>query len=196
MRTLNRMNQEVYALLSRIAYIVRKEENMYIRGAFGTLADNDPCSREIKKCDHDERHETKVALNSATGGAGPLPAIAVGDLTTNLSVVSVTIDARFDPSVLLTFTTQVNFPTAFASTLVFQVLRTSAVGGAPINVGPAITYARTVTALTSETFSFQLFDSDLPPGTYTYSVVLTPTSTTGAAGLTLINATLSAFAVG
>lgn len=157
------------------------------------------CQREGDLFDFrrdNRRVDTDVVLNSATGGAGPLPVITVGGLITNIPVVSVTIDATFDPSVLLTFTTQVSLPVSLTTTLVFSVLRTSTKNGSPIVVGPGATFARTVTGLTSETFSFQLFDSGLPPGTYTYSVVLSPTTVTTAPGVTLVNATLSAFAVG
>lgn len=169
----------------------------YNRSASSTFEGNFGETREeIRRSDlHREHEDRRIALNSATGGAGPLPAIAVGGLITNIPIVSVTIDAHFDPSVLLTFTTQISLPVALSATLVFTVLRTSAHCGAPIAVGPGVTFSRTVTALTSETFSFQLFDRDLAPGTYTYSVVLAPTTTTTTAGVTLVNATLSAFAV-
>jgi hypothetical protein len=145
----------------------------------------------------------KVELNSATGGAGPLPVIALGDLTQPISVVSVSIDADClcDPSILLTFTTLISLPVAVAVTdttsLNLQVLRTSTCCGTPISVGPVFNFASPgVPTATTAPFTFQLYDNDLKPGTYTYSVQLTTSTLAATAGVTLINSTLSALAVG
>lgn len=171
----------------------------------------DCCCRKHEKqdkCDKKDKHDKyeknekfccpiDVALNAATGGAGPLPIIAIGDLTQVIPVVSVTIDADCicDPDVLLTFTTTITLPVAVVATLGFAVIRTSTCCGTPITIGPGFTYATTVVALESDSFTFQLFDADLEPGTYTYTVVLTPSTVTTVAGVALVNATLSALAV-
>lgn len=157
------------------------------------VEDRDRCDRHDKCC-----RPIDVALNAATGGAGPLPAIAVGALTQAIPVVSVTIDADCicDPDILLTFSALVSIPVALSAVLNFTVFRTSVDNGTPITVGPAFTFIATVAAVESESFTFQLFDSDLQPGTYTYTVVLAPAgTTTTVAGVTILNATLSVLAV-
>jgi hypothetical protein len=138
-----------------------------------------------------------VALNAATGGAGPL---AAATLSQALPLVSVTIDADCicDPSILLTFTTLVVVPTAVGlTTLNFEVVRTTNIVGTPINIGPVFTLtlpAAVAPAITAP-FTFQVFDSELRSGTYTYSVLLTAGTVIGTDGTTLINSTLSALAV-
>lgn len=137
-----------------------------------------------------------VVLNSSTGGAGPLAAVA---LTTPLPIVSVTIDADCvcDPSVLLTFTTLIVVPTAvLGSTLSFEVLRTTNIVGTPVNVGPVFTFTSPAAApAITAPFMFQVFDNGLRSGTYTYSVLLTSATVIGIDGVTLLNSTLSALAV-
>lgn len=147
------------------------------------------CCEKDKCCD-----PCGSVLNSATGGAGPLPILAAGDLTAAIQVVSVTIDTccLCDPSVLLNFTTQISLPAASTTTLVFQVLRSGPCNGTATPVGSAFTYTNTVVLATSDSFSFQVFDSNLRRGTYTYSVVLTTGTTATVAGVTLVNSTLSA----
>ena len=68
--------------------------------------------------------------------------------------------------------------------------------GAPIKVGSTYTFSTLVNVLESEAFGFQLFDANLDPGTYTYSVVLSTNSIIDITpGLTIVNATLSALGV-
>ena len=139
---------------------------------------------------------TKVVLNAATGGAGPLPIITTL-LADPITVVSVTldIDELSDPSVLLTFTGIISLPLGISVTLNFEVLRLKD-DGAPIKVGSTYTFSTLATVLESEAFSFQLFDAGIDPGTYTYSVVLSTNSIIDITpGLTIVNATLSALGV-
>jgi len=143
-------------------------------------------------------HEREnVALNAATGGAGPLPVITTL-FSDPITVVSVTLDADRlrNPSILLTFTGIVNLPLGISVTLNFELLRSRG-GGAPVNVGSTYTFSTTVVVLEAESFAFQFFDSNLDPGTYTYTVVLSTNSIIDITpGLTIVNATLSALGVG
>lgn len=166
---------------------------------------------EKDRCDdrHDDRHDdrrddrredrrdgTGVVLNAATGGAGPLPIITTL-LADPISIVSVTLDADKlrKPSILLTFTGIISLPLGISVTLNFEVLRIKN-SGSPIKVGSTYTFSTLVTVLESESFAFQLFDANLDPGTYTYSVVLSTNSIIDITpGLTIVNATLSGLAV-
>jgi hypothetical protein len=165
------------------------------------------CKKDDKRWDKDDKCDKKdkcekvccptdVALNAATGGAGPLPIITTL-LADPISVVSVTLDAdkMRKPSILLNFTGIISLPIGVSVTLNFEVLRIKN-SGAPIKVGPTYTFSTIVTVLESESFAFQLFDADLDPGTYTYSVVLSTNSIIDITpGLTIVNATLSGLAV-
>jgi hypothetical protein len=136
-------------------------------------------------------------LNAATGGAGPLPIITTL-LVDPISVVSVTLDADKlrKPSILLTFTGIISLPPGVSVTLNFEVLRIKN-SGSPIKVGSTYTFSTIVSMLESESFAFQLFDANLDPGTYTYTVVLSTNSIINITpGLTIVNATLSGLAVG
>ncbi len=144
----------------------------------------------------DHRDSVGAVLNASTGGAGPLPIITTL-LADPISVVSVTLDADrlCKPSILLTFTGIISLPLGVSVTLNFEVLRIKN-GGAPIKVGSTYTFSTIVSVLESESFAFQLFDANLDPGTYTYSVVLSTNSIIDVTpGLTIVNATLSGLAV-
>ncbi len=143
------------------------------------------------------RDSVNVVLNAATGGAGPLPIITTL-FSEPIAVVSVTLDTGRlrRPSVLLNYTSAVSLPLGISVTLNFEILRTRN-NGAPVKVGSTYTFSTLVTVLESEAFSFQFFDSDLDPGVYTYSVVLSTNSIIDITpGLTIVNATLSALGVG
>ncbi len=138
----------------------------------------------------------RVVLNAATGGAGPLPIITTL-FAEPISVVSVTLDADelTNPSILLHFTGIVNLPLGISVTLNFEVFRVLD-NGTPVKVGSTYTFATLATVLESESFAFQLFDANLDPGTYTYTVVLSTNSVIDITpGLTIVNATLSALGV-
>jgi len=148
--------------------------------------------KECRKCCEE------VILNSATGGAGPLPIItAAAPLTAPIQVVSLTIDPDkiCDPNILLNFTSIISSPLAVTLSLSFQVYR-SIDNGTPVAIGPQFTFARTIALLETDSFSFQVFDRNVDGRTVTYSVVLATTSTVSAAvGVTVLNATLSALGV-
>lgn len=132
-----------------------------------------------------------VRVNSATGGAGPLPINSC--MPGPISLVSVTIDTTGMRKTrnLLIFTSQINLPLGIGVTLNFEVFR-SLDGGIPAKVGSTYTFSTQAAVLESEAFSFQVLDDNLPEGTYTYSVQI---SSTSAPGLTITNATLSVLAI-
>lgn len=143
-----------------------------------------------------KRQGPVVQLNASTGGAGPLPIITTL-LANPIPVVDVTIDAKGmnDPAILLNFTSIISLPLGISVTLNFEIKR-SYNGGAPISVGSTYTFSTIVDILEAEAFSFQYFDSNLAPGTYTYSVQVSTNSIIDITpGLTINNATLSALAV-
>jgi hypothetical protein len=138
----------------------------------------------------------KALLRCATGGVGPLPIITTA-LARPIPVVSVTLDTTklCNPSVLLTFTGQINLPVGVLVNLNF-IINKSCDGGAPIQVGGTFTFATLVTVLEAETFAFQFCDHDPCPGCCTYTVELSTTSLIDITpGTTVTNATLSALAV-
>ncbi len=140
---------------------------------------------------------SRIQLNAATGGAGPLPVFTTL-LANPITVVDVTIDTRKmrNPVVLLTYTSIINLPAGISVTLNLGVTR-SRQGGTPVPVGSTYTFAQFLpTVLEAESFSFQLFDNNIAPGVYTYTVELSTNSIIDfTPGLTINNATLSALAV-
>jgi hypothetical protein len=140
--------------------------------------------------------ESDVFLNAATGGAGPLPVITTL-LSDPINIVSVSLgmDSTSGPSILLNYTSIISLPLGISVTLNFEVYRVKD-NGAPVRVGSTYTFSTLVTVLESQSFGFQLFDSNLEPGNYTYSVVLSTNSVIDITpGLTIVNATLSALGV-
>ncbi len=167
------------------------------RGFICDICKRDGCRDVCRKdfCD-DRKDSVGVVLNASTGGAGPLPIITTL-LADPISVVSVTLDTdkMCKPSILLNFTGIISLPLGISVTLNFEVLRIKNCG-APIKVGSTYTFSTIATVLESESFAFQLFDANLDPGTYTYSVVLSTNSIIDITpGLTIVNATLSGLAV-
>ncbi len=146
---------------------------------------------------NDERRSRKqVALNSSSGGVGPLP-IVTTLFAAPLNVVSTSIDTRDigDANILLNFTSIVNLPLGISVTLNFEITR-SLNGGAPVNVGATYTFSTLVDVLEAEAFSFQFFDPDVQPGFYTYSVQLSTNSVIDITpGASVQNAVLSVLAV-
>ena len=143
------------------------------------------------------RDSVNVVLNAATGGVGPFP-IVTTLFSEPITVVSVTLDTNSlrRPSILLNYTSAVSLPLGISVTLNFEILRVRD-NGAPTNVGGTYTFSTLVTALESEAFSFQFFDSNLESGVYTYSIVLSTNSIIDITpGLTIVNATISALGVG
>ena len=152
------------------------------------------CHDSVDRINNTERKI--VQLNASTGGAGPLPIITTV-LARPINVVDVSINTNGmrEPAVLLNFTSIISLPVGISVTINFEVTR-SRNGGAPVNVGSTYTFSTLVDILEAEAFSFQLFDNNLAPGLYTYSVQLSTNSCIDITpGLTVNNATLSALAV-
>lgn len=150
----------------------------------------------LAEADFLRRERRQVALNASTGGVGPFPIITTL-LADPIAVVDVTIDTRGmrNPITLLTFTSIISLPLGISVTLNFQILR-SINNGPAVKVGSTYTFATLVDVLEAESFAFQFADTDITPGIYTYSVVLSTNSIIDITpGLTIPNATLSALAV-
>ncbi len=145
-------------------------------------------------CGTDDRFlRGRCKVGSGTGGAGPLP-ILDGSSTNSISVVDVCIDTRNmrDPSILLIFNAIISLPAGSNAMFNFEITRTL-VGGLPSSVGATYTYVKSTPALSSESFGFQFFDTELIQGIYNYSVRLAGNSVlSGVSGATITNATLSA----
>lgn len=136
----------------------------------------------------------RVMLNASNGSLGPLPN---SPLTSPLNIVSTSIDTRrLGPADnLLNFCGVLFLPAGASVNLIIQVRRTSA-NGQSILLGGAFMLVRSTTAAQSDTFNFQVFDPDIQPGSYTYSVELSDNSTvSGTPGSMIYNAVLSVLAV-
>ncbi|AYD40829.1 DUF4489 domain-containing protein [Clostridium fermenticellae] len=157
------------------------------------ITDNNRCYQKPECC---HKEPSKVILGCGTGGAGPLPIIAIGDLTAPIPVVSTTLDMAnlCTPQTRLVFTSQINIPVAAAVTLNFNVFK-SCDGGTPQQIGSTFTFSLAVGVVESTSFSFQLCDVGCCQKCCTYSVELAPTTITADAGVTITNATLTALAV-
>ena len=143
-----------------------------------------------------ENRAPRVRLNAATGGAGPLPIITTL-FSEEISVVAVSIDTTGmeTPAVLLNFSSIISLPLGISVTLNFQINRTFN-DGTSVKVGSTYTFSTLVDILEAESFCFQLFDSELAAGKYTYTAELSTNSIIDITpGLTIVNATLSALAV-
>lgn len=138
----------------------------------------------------------QVALNANSGSVGPLP-ILTTTLSAPLNVVSTSIDTRRIgiTNNLLHFSSIVALPIGVVVTLNFEITRAAA-GGNTTNVGATYTFSTIVTVLEAEAFSFQFFDTDVAPGSYTYTVRLSTNSIISVTpGVTINNAVLSVLAV-
>ncbi|MBL4932829.1 DUF4489 domain-containing protein [Clostridium paridis] len=148
-------------------------------------------------CEGYDNRESNVVLNAATGGVGPFPVFTT-PLIKNVPVVSVTIDTTTlrDPSVLLSFTAQINMPAELNVNLAFTIKRSNN-QGVEQAIGGTYVFSSIAELLEAESFAFQFLDTINTKGIYTYSVQLAANSFIGIApGLTITNATLSALAVG
>ncbi|MBW6409515.1 DUF4489 domain-containing protein [Clostridium weizhouense] len=138
----------------------------------------------------------KAILKANTGGVGPLPVLTT-QLIKDLPVTSVTIDTSKlkDPSVLLTFTSQINMTAELNVNLVFTVKK-YVENGSEQTVGGSWVFSSIAEVFEAETFAFQFYDIAANPGKFTYTVQISSNSFIGvAAGLTISNATLSVLAV-
>ncbi|GAA0076391.1 hypothetical protein UT300005_07690 [Clostridium sp. CTA-5] len=140
--------------------------------------------------------ENNIVLSANTGGVGPLPVLTT-PLIKDLPVASVTIDTSKlkDPSVLLTFTSQINMTAELNVNLVFTVKK-YVENGSEQTVGGSWVFSSIAEILEAETFAFQFYEGNSNPGKFTYTVQVSSNSFVGvAAGLSITNATLSILAV-
>lgn len=168
-------------------YPVQTTMAPYRSGVDPVDRDFDPNRPEIRR---------QVALNANSGSVGPLP-ILTTTLSAPLNVVSTSIDTRGMGLTdnLLNFTSVISLPVGVVVTLNFEITRAAA-DGSTTNVGATYTFSTTAVILEAEAFSFQFFDADIAPGTYTYSVRLSTNSIISITpGVTVNNAVLSVLAV-
>lgn len=138
----------------------------------------------------------KALLRCGRGGVGPLPLIDVGTLlglNNAIPIGSVTIDTRelCNPTILLNVNSIISAPLAIATTLTFTVFKCC--DGCKQPVGESFTFASALTALSSQSFSFQICDCANCCGCITYSLELTNASLADA-GLA-VNSQITALAV-
>jgi hypothetical protein len=159
------------------------------------LEDTGACRRDY---DRDRVKKTcDVALRCSTPGTVNIPILA--DPGATYTATSLTVNTRnFDnPCIRLDFTSNINLPVGFLGTLTFQVYKQCRNNLAPVPIGPAFTFARTVALIVGESSSFSFFICDCDScgdDCCTYSVVITNT-TPILLGATVTNATLSSLAV-
>ncbi len=141
-----------------------------------------------------KREDRDVVLNASTASIGPLGIITT--LTTPIPIVSTNIDTTIIGKTtdnLLNFTANIGLPIGALTNFSFVILR-SFNGGTPVPIATPFTFIAPASVATSSTIAFQYFDSDVPPGFYTYTVAINTGSTITVAGAT-ITATLSVLAV-
>jgi hypothetical protein len=175
---------------------VNRECNIMNDEGCGCIKPPNCCCKEDKCC-----NATDVVLKAATGGVSTFSALEPGDLGQALPVVSVTVDLekRHDPSVLLKFTTLIGLLSpgtaqTISAAVRFIVTRSDNIG-APVNIGPTFTYEKTATTAVTDSFEFQLYENSLESGMYTYTVLLSANTVVSLPGIALINSTLSAVAL-
>ena len=146
-------------------------------------------------CCQKPRHKREVALNAASGSAGPLPLITT-TLASPINVVTTSIDTTGigNTNNLLKFTSTISLPLGISVTLNFQIQRVYN-NGSPINVGSTYTFSTSVNVLESESFAFQFMDANAPEGYYTYSVNLSTNSIIDVTPGATVSAVLSVLAV-
>lgn len=137
----------------------------------------------------------RAVLNAASGGLGPLPSVTTL-FTSPFNIVSTSVDTRNlgTSNNLLHLSGILYLPAGVSVTLSFQFRRVSC-SGQSVAVGGTYTLIQSVVAPESRSIDFQLFDSNVQPGFYTYSAELSANSiVTGAPGCTVSNAVLSILA--
>lgn len=155
------------------------------------MAITDPALFQNGSCYRRTSGNRVITMNASSGGAGPLPIIT--GLTAAIPIVNTTVStlSNRNPLILLTFSGIIGIPQGTTISLNFEVIRS--MENNSIKIGPTYTVSGTYSVLTSQSTSFQIIDNNLQYGNYTYTVQLSQNSTiTGAAGLTITNAVLSA----
>lgn len=138
----------------------------------------------------------QTVVSSASGSLGPLPTTTT-PLASPLNIVSATVDTSCvgAASNLLVFSCVVSLPAGATVTLDFQIRRTGGCGCQSSVVGSTYVFTETAAAAVSESFGFQLFDLNVQPGCYTYSVELSANSSVNTTGVSISNGVLSVLTV-
>lgn len=156
----------------------------------------DSCGRERISPDfgRKERRQQAAIVKCSSPGSVIIPALAAPGSTFTPASLTLNTDGICNPCTRLDFTSNITAPVGFIGTLSFQVFKQCRNQFAPIPVGPAFTYARTIALVVGETntFSFFICDCDSCDNECcTYTVVITNLSAI-TLGATINNATLSA----
>jgi len=150
----------------------------------------DPCRKEKR-----EEKECPTIIKCGCPSSTSVPILAAGGSAT-LTLASLTLDTSCicDPNIKLEFATNLVAGVAFVGTMSIQVFKQCKNQFNPVPVGPTWTVG-TLTALSAQTFSFFICDSDsCNNDCCTYTVVARITSAVATGTLAINNATLGAIA--
>jgi hypothetical protein len=152
---------------------------------------NDPCKKEKRE------EKCPTIIKCGCPSSTPVPALAALG-TVQLTLASLTLDTSClcDPKIKLDFTSNLVAGVAFIGNMSIAVFKQCRNQFNPVPVGPAWQVG-TLAALSSQTFSFFVCDSDSCSDNdcCTYTVVATITSTPAlAVGVSFNNSTLAATA--
>jgi len=147
---------------------------------------HDPCEKEKKVC--------QTIIKGGCPSSTTLPAATVAGTAFTVSSLTLNTSCLCDPYIRLDFASNLVAPVAFTGSVNFQVFKISRGQFTAVPVGPAWTF-NLVALLSSQTFSFFVFDSDSCfDECSTYTVVATVTSAVTVGTLSINNATLGAIA--
>lgn len=155
----------------------------------------EPCTASggMSPSGKDQENRQTVVMEALEGGAGP---ISAPGLQKPIDVVSTTINTRgvgyTNP--MVHFTGNIRVPKAMDIALYFHIVRSSFKSGTS-TIGPTYVFRQIATARGSESFSFQLMDSERSPGIYTYTVELGTDTVVSEDGVRVTEAVLSVIAV-
>lgn len=157
----------------------------------------DNCRRDRVSPDSgrkEKRQQPAAIMKCSSPGAVNIPILADPGSTFTPTSLTVNTNGICNPCTRLDFTSNIIAGLGVSGTLTFQIFKQCRNQFAPVPVGPAFTYSRTVALTVGEanTFSFFVCDCDSCDNECcTYTVVITNQSAI-TVGLTINNATLSA----
>lgn len=155
----------------------------------------DACRNDRRDSDgRNRRPQTAINLKCSAPGSVTVPALAEMGATFTATSLTVNNTNFCNPCTKLEFTSNITVPVGFIGTLSFQIFKQCRNQFAPVPVGPAFIFSRTLALVIgeSDTFSFFICDCDsCNDDCCTYSVVVTNLSAI-TLGLTITNATLGA----
>jgi len=149
----------------------------------------DPCGKEKR-----EEKGCKTIIKCGCPSSTTIPVIAATDTNRDFPLASLTLDTSCicDPNIKLEFASNLVAVAAFVGTISVQVFKQCRNQFNPVPVGPAWQIGSLV-ALSSQTFSFFICDSDsCDNDCCTYTVVARVTSAVATGTLAINNATLGA----